>query len=86
MTISASSSPRRQRQSRSSRQWSWRETRIATRWRSPQPADLPVHLEALGDLRFDRFLETLPRQGILKEELRPQEDPAAGGIGRVVLR
>ena len=88
-TISASSSPRRQRQSRSSRQWSWRETRIAMRCRSPPPANLPVHLKPRVPPACGEGAPASPRapasERHLEEELRAQEEAPAGGIRGVLV-
>ena len=91
-TISASSSPRRQRHSRSSRQWSWRETRIAMRRRSPhqrisqsiskRPATSPSNVAPRRRSRTPSRAFGRPAPG----RTRCAGRTAAGGIGGVLVR
>ena len=85
-TMSASSSPLRQRHSRSSRQWSSRETRTrcaCDRSRS----DRPVHRRAARRRarRTRAPARSRPRSSPSSVELHPHEERAALGIGRVLV-
>ena len=81
----ASSSPRRQRHSMSCRQWSWRETRMAIRRRSPHQRISQSMPKRSATCRVEALLEALALDGLLQEELGAQEEPAAAGVRGVLV-
>ena len=85
--MSASSSPRRQRQSRSSRQWSSRETRSATRLRlRRRPAGASPSRSGSATSRGEGPLERVARrrEAARWNTMRMKNAPALG-VGRVLV-
>ena len=85
--MSVSSSPRRQRQSRSSRQWSSREASSAVTLPPVGVGEVPLHLERPCDALAERALEIGPAlRQVLEAELHAHEERPALGVGRVLVR
>ncbi len=79
------SSPRRRRQSRSSRQWSWRETRIALRRISPHQRSCQSISKRAATSRPEGLVQSVRCRPLGQEELGAQEEAPAAGVGGVLV-